>query len=125
MSARIAKLKAQQAEASERGAAQLQEAIDNANATAERMQRAIASHSLAGKTLGEIRIEGLGDARQRLPDLLPVQVHGVLSDESIDAAIRTVKQLYPNAGAYFDLTANGDAVFVVTVPALRGGGFVR
>jgi hypothetical protein len=118
---RIAKLKAQQAGASERGAAQLQEAIDAANANLENIKRGL---SVRGKTLSEIRINGLEAARQQLPDLLPIQVHGILSEASMDEAIRTVKQLYPNAAAYFGVTANGDVVFIVTVPA-RGGVFVR
>jgi beta-lactamase regulating signal transducer with metallopeptidase domain len=125
----IAKLRAQQAEASERGAAQLQEIIDSDNHTIANMQRIISGqNALVGMTVEDIRINGYNindEARGRLLAQLPIRLHDVLSGESMAAAIRGAKQMYPNADAYFGTLANGEVGFVVAVPMERGALPVR
>jgi len=125
----IARLKAQQAEASERGAAQLQEIIDSDNHTIGNMQGIISGQNpLVGKTVEDIRITGYNvndEARGRLLAQLPLRLHDVLSGESMAAAIRAAKQIYPNADAYFGTLMNGEVSFVVAVPMERGALPVR
>jgi beta-lactamase regulating signal transducer with metallopeptidase domain len=100
----IAKLRAQQAEASEKGAAQLQELIDSDNLTIASMQRTLAGENpLIGKRLEDIRITGsiTDDAGARLLGQLPVHLHDVLSQDTMAGVIRAVKRDYPDAEVYF------------------------
>jgi beta-lactamase regulating signal transducer with metallopeptidase domain len=117
----IAKLRAQQAEASEKGAAQLQELIDNDNLTIAKMQSTLAGENpLAGKRLEDIHITGpiTDEAGARLLGQLPVHLHDVLSVDTMTATIQAVKQEYPNADVYFGYfgsAKSGDAGLAVGV----------
>ncbi len=117
----IAKLRGQQAEASEKGAAQLQELIDSDNLTIAEMQRTAAGENpLVGKRLEDIRITGpiTEDAGTRLLGHLPVHYHDVLSQDTMAAAVQAVKQDYPNAEVYFGFfgsAKSGTAGLVVGV----------
>ena len=116
----IEKLKAQQAEASVRGAAQLQEAIDSFTKGLDRLrEEASGQNPLVGKTLENILITGVQvsyAARDELRDKLPVRLHDVLTEENMAAALSTVKGVYPYADAYFGMSGSGQAGLLVTVP---------
>jgi beta-lactamase regulating signal transducer with metallopeptidase domain len=122
--AKISRLRAQQAEASERGAAQLQEAIDSATFGIQKMQSAVTGpNPLIGKKLEDIRIAGyqLSDAaREQLLAQLPVRLHDVLNEGNIAAAVSAVKAIYPYADVYFGvLDGSGQGAFMVQVPMDR------
>jgi beta-lactamase regulating signal transducer with metallopeptidase domain len=116
----IEKLKALQAEASERGAAQLQEAIDSYTRGLDDLRQAASGQNpLVGKTLENIVITGVQvsyAARDELRAQLPVRLHDVLTEENMAAAVSTVKGVYPYADAYFGTSGSGQAGFLVTVP---------
>ncbi len=116
----IEKLKALQAEASERGSAQLQEAIDSYTRGLDDLRQAASGQNpLVGKTLENIVITGVQvsyEARDELRAQLPVRLHDVLTEENMAAAVSTVKGVYPYADAYFGTTGSGQAGFLVTVP---------
>jgi hypothetical protein len=120
----IAKLKAQQAEASERGAAQLQDAINNSTGTAFLMQQVLVGQNpLVGKTLENIRITGYqisDSAREQLLAQLPIRLHDMLSDANMAAAVSAAKAIYPHADVYFGtIEASGQGAFLVQVPTDR------
>ena len=124
---RLARYKAQQAAASERGSAQLQEAIDAANATVTAMQSFLSGRNpLAGKALEVIRINGPNlsdDERGQILNQLPVRLHEVLSEDSIAAIAQAVRRI-SSSEATFGTTASGDAALIINVPA-RGAVPVR
>ncbi len=125
----IAKLKAQQAEASEKGAAQLQETIEKNMLAVEDLQKVAAGqNSLLGKKLEDIHISGFGvtdDARGRLLARLPLRLHDILSEESMNTALRVAKQEYPNAEVYFGAVGLDAAGLVVNIPRERSASAVR
>lgn len=119
--ARIALLRAQQAGASETGAAQLQEAIDRNLKIIADMERFVAGQDpLVGATLDEIRVSGMNvteQARAQVIAQLPIHVNDILSDASMAAAVQAVRNSYPRASAYFgEIPDTGHAVFIVTLP---------
>ncbi len=119
--AQIALLSAQQAGASEAGAAQLQEAIDRNLKIVADMDRIVAGQDpLVGATLDEIRVSGVGvtdRARAQVIARLPIHVNDILSDSSMTAAVQAVRNSYPRASAYFgEIPDTGHAVFIVTLP---------
>jgi len=119
-SAHIARLRTQQAEASERGAAQLQEVIDRENKAISDLRRtASGPDPLIGAELAAIQINGPGatvEARERIIGKLPIRVQDILTEDSMEAAVRAVRETYPNASAYFGEVQNsGQAAFVITL----------
>jgi hypothetical protein len=116
-SEQIDKLRAQQAQASERGAAQLQESIDSITRGIDSM-RPIASgqNPLVGKLLENIRISGTSDeARERLLARLPVRLHDVLSETNMAAAISAAKAMFPYANAHFGTSGLDQVGFIVMI----------
>jgi beta-lactamase regulating signal transducer with metallopeptidase domain len=119
-SERLSKLKAQQADASERGAAQLQTTIDSLSKSLDNLRQvASGQNPLVGKTLEDILITGVQvsySARDELRAKLPVHLRDVLSEDNMAAALSMVKGIYPYAEAYFGTTGSGQAGLLVTVP---------
>ena len=113
----LAKLKVQQAQASERGARQLQESIDSITRGLDSMQQiATGQNPLVGKMLEDIRVTGTSDeARDRLLARLPVRLHDVLSEASMAAAIRATREMFPYADAHFGTLRPDQAGFTVMI----------
>lgn len=119
--AEIARLRSIQASASERGAAQLQEAIDrDLKAIADSESTAAGQDPLVGASLQVIRISGpaaTARVRSELLSRLPIRIGDILSDASMQAAVTAVVGYYPRATALFGVVRDsGQGAFVVTLP---------
>jgi hypothetical protein len=115
--AQIDKLKAQQAQASERGAAQLQESIDSITRGLDSMRQiATGQNPLVGEMLEDIRVTGTSDeARERLLARLPVRLHDVLSEGNMATAISAAREMFPYADAHFGTSGPDQAGFIVMI----------
>ncbi len=120
-SARISQLTALLAQSSERGAAQLQEAINRERQAVGNLQSAASGPDpLIGTELAAIRIDGPGatvEERQRVLAKLPIRLHDTLSDDSMQAAVRAVHENYAGASAYFgEVAGSAKGAFIVVLP---------
>ncbi len=121
-SASIARLRALQADASEKGAAQLQEAIDRSlGGLAEAQAIADGKDPLAGAKLGYISITGGGATEEAVRQVLarlPFRTGDVLTNSEMQAAVDIIQQNYSGATAYFGIVRrSGEGAFVVRLPS--------
>jgi beta-lactamase regulating signal transducer with metallopeptidase domain len=121
LQAKIATLRAQQAEASATDRAAFQQQIDESTQSLQQLEPIAAGHDpLVGTTLENIEISNLTDAaRDQLIAQLPIHAHDVLTDDSMRAAVRVAHAAQPNATIYFGQTEGRQAGLVIIAPPPR------